>query len=78
MTGLTQEQVNEICTKLKLEWDERVLYSGHSESMFIALDKTGYVSNFMYYYQVSKEHVESLGLIMPEIVEGVTVNIEED
>tara|TARA_R110001592_G_C13193003_1_gene753644 strand:+ start:84351 stop:84587 length:237 start_codon:yes stop_codon:yes gene_type:complete len=78
MSVITQEQVEDICTKLKLEWDEKVIESGHNESMFIVLDNTGFVSNFMYYYQVAKEHVESLGLIMPEIIKGVTVNIKED
>lgn len=78
MGELTQDQVNEICAELKEQWSRNVGYSGRTEPMFIALDATGFVSNFMYNYQVAKEHVESLGLIMPEIVKGITVNIKED
>jgi len=78
MGELTQDQVNEVCAELKEQWSRKVEDSGRTEPVFIALDNTGFVSNFMYNYQVVKEHIESLGLIMPEIVKGITVNIKED
>ena len=72
---LTQEKVNEIFTEIKQEWERSVYESGETEQMFIALDKTGYVSSFMFSYQQVKEYVESCGLEMPALVEGLKVNI---
>lgn len=73
MIELTQDEVNETCENLKKVWDEHVTASGMSEQMFIILDKTGFSSQFLCNYSLAKEHVESLGLVMPELVKGVTV-----
>lgn len=73
MIELTQDEVNDACENLKKVWDDHVAASGMTEQMFIILDKTGFSSQFLYNYSLAKEHVESLGLIMPELVKGVTV-----
>lgn len=71
---LTQEKIDGIFGEIKSEWDKMVKESGRSESMFIALGgKTP--SNFLAYYQMAKEHVESEGLIMPELVKGLKVSV---
>lgn len=74
MDELTQEKVDEMFAEIKAEWDKRVKASGEREAMFIALDKTGFVAEFFYNYQRAKEHVESQGLVMPELVEGLKVS----
>jgi hypothetical protein len=79
MTELTQEEVNETCESLKKVWDANVAASGMSEQMFIILDKTGFSSQFLYNYSLAKENVESMGLVMPELVKGITVReVEEE
>lgn len=75
---LTQQEVDETCERLKKVWEEKVLESGKSEAMFIATDSTGFVANFLACYQDAKENVESLGLVMPEVVKGVTVRFNEE
>lgn len=77
MEKLTQEKVNEVFKEIKAAWDARVATSGRSEKMFVALDTTGFVVDFMYNYQLAKEHVESEGLVMPELIEGLIVNIPQ-
>lgn len=78
MTELTQEEVNNVFESLKKVWDDHVEASGLSEQMFIILDKTGFSSRFLYNYSLAKENVESMGLIMPELVKGVTVTEVEE
>ena len=74
MAELTQEKVNEMFAEVRSEWDKRVSESGRSEEMFIAMDSTGFVAEFLYQYQRVKEQVESLGLVMPELVKGLKVS----
>lgn len=74
MNELTQEKVDEVFAEIKAEWDKKVKASGKSEAMFIALDKTGFVAELFYNYQLAKEHVENKGLVMPELVEGLKVS----
>ena len=75
---LTQEIVNEEADKIRAYWDDKVSESGLSQSMFIATDKTGFVSEFLYFCQRAKQGVEDYGLVMPTIVEGVKVNDSVD
>jgi hypothetical protein len=70
---LTQEDVNETFEKIKAEWDKRREESGLSDAMFLALDNTGFASEFIGLYQQAKEHVESNGLFMPELIAGLEV-----
>lgn len=75
---LTQEIVDEECGKLGDIWQEKVTDSGLSQSMFIATNEDSFATEFLGFYQLTKEHVESLGLVMPIIVEGVEVSICEE
>lgn len=74
---LTQEVVNEEAVKLRNLWNDKVAESGLSQSMFIVKNEGGFATEFLSLYQAAKEHVESLDLVMPVIVEGVEVNVYE-
>ncbi|QHS09043.1 hypothetical protein [Sinimarinibacterium sp. NLF-5-8] len=74
MAELTQEKVNEMFAEVRSEWDKRVSESGLREEMFIAMDSTGFADEFLYQYQRVKAQVESLGLVMPELVKGLKVS----
>lgn len=74
---ITQEDVDEVFLDIKAHWDSMVKESGKSEQMFIALGGSE-VAHFMMHYQTAKEHVESLGLVMPELVEGLTIKLDSD
>ena len=73
---LTQDKLNNIFAELKAEWDKKVRESGRSESMFIAMDKTGYASEFLLSYEQAKENVESYGLVMPVLIKGLKITID--
>lgn len=74
---LTQKIVDEEAAKLRVHWEEKVAESGLSQSMFIAKNEGGFATEFLALYQAAKEYVASLGLVMPVVVEGVEVNIDE-
>ena len=67
---LTQEEIDLSMVELKSLWDKKVQQSGKSEAVFIATDDTGFATNMLYNYKVAKEHVESLGLVMPVMTQG--------
>ncbi len=67
---LTQEQVDEVFSEIKVEWDKRVEASGKSQALFLASDSTGYVAKFMANYFAASENVKSLGLVMPELLKA--------
>ena len=71
---VTQEQVNEAFKSFKDLWDQAVIESGETESMFIAL---GLGTNMLAAYQEIKEEVESLGLVMPTLKEGLEVRFND-
>lgn len=71
---LTQTDVNEMFDEAKSVWDGLVKESGRSEEMFIALGGSD-VSSFLADYQQAKDFVESEGLVMPTLVEGLTISV---
>jgi len=73
---LTQELVDENFKIVKEGWDRMVRISGQSEAMFVITNKDAHV--FLALYQEAKEEAEQQGLVMPELVEGLHINIEED
>ena len=75
MSELTQSDVDKCFAEIKAAWDKKVKDSGMREGFFIAMDKTGTVSELLYKYQVAKEAVEAEGLVMPELIKGLKVNI---
>ena len=75
---ITQEDVDIAFKAIKEEWDSRVKESGVTQQMYIALDKTGSASNYLAMYQQAKEQTEKLGLVMPVLIKGLKVTIEED
>jgi hypothetical protein len=77
MLNITQEEVNSAVEKAKAKWNSKVKESGQSEHMFIILDRTGFAMNFLSDYQVIKEKVEELGLVMPELIKGIKVSFRD-
>lgn len=76
---ITQEIVDEIYKGAKAEWDTAVADSGHCEAVFIHQDVDGWASNFLVGYAMAKENVESMGLIIPDLVDGMKITlIDED
>ena len=65
---MTQEMVNEAFAEIKAEWDAKFKESGRdSVAMFVMLDNTGWVANFLATHQQLKDHLHNVGLEMPEI-----------
>lgn len=69
----TQEDIDELVSQARESWNESVLNSGIGEAMYIA---SGEGSHFLYLYEQAKEEAERLGLFMPNLVEGLTINID--
>ncbi len=76
-TEMTQETVDETFKAAKAEWDAMIEKSGLTEEMFIAINPGKLASTFLAGYQMAKEHVESLGLVMPLLREGLSVKISD-
>lgn len=74
---MTQETVDETFKEAKQQWDAMIEKSGLSEEMFIALNPGKMASTFLAGYQMAKEHVESLGLVMPVLREGLSVKVSD-
>jgi len=74
---ITQEEVDKEFDGIKEAWDQLILRSGRTESMAIALSSPG-VTYFLAQYHDAKKGVESIGLVMPELVRGLKINIVED
>lgn len=72
---VTQKDVDEMFGEVKEIWKEGVSNSGVSEAVFIATDRTGFVALMLCEYQEAKELVEAKGLVMPELVKGVEINV---
>lgn len=79
MEEITQDMVNEIFIKMSTLWDDKFEASGHKlVASFIAEDEDGWALQFLAEYQMAKENVESLGLFMPVLVEGINIKLTED
>lgn len=73
MSDLTQDQVDEMAVGLREQWDSRVADSGYSEKMFVVMDRTGFATPFLYQYDLAQKEIRDLGLVMPDLVEGLTI-----
>lgn len=71
---ITQQKVNSMFVDVKSEWDSMVKKSGQSEQMFIALGGED-VTYFLVRNQEVKDYIESIGLVYPDLVKGLTVKI---
>lgn len=74
---LTQEHVDAVFKEAKAEWDAMIEKAGLTEEMFIALNPGKLASTWLAGYQMTKEHVESLGLVMPVLREGLSVTVSD-
>lgn len=75
---ITQELVDKTFIEMSTMWDDRFEESGHKlVASFVAEDKDGWAVQFLAEYQMAKENVESLGLTMPVLVEGITIKLSE-
>tara|TARA_R110000787_G_C13443392_1_gene446694 strand:+ start:17435 stop:17701 length:267 start_codon:yes stop_codon:yes gene_type:complete len=79
---ITQELVNNTFIEMSEMWIDKFEASEHKlVASFVAENKDGWAVQFLAQYQMAKENVESLGLFMPVLVEGITINLtagEED
>lgn len=75
---ITQELVDKTFIEMSTMWDDRFEESGHKlVASFVAEDKDGWAVQFLAGYQMAKENVESLGLTMPVLVEGISIKLSE-
>lgn len=75
---ITQELVDQTFIEMSEMWLDKFEESGHRlVASFVAENKDGWAVQFLAEYQMAKEHVESLGLTMPVLVEGITINLSE-
>lgn len=75
---ITQELVDHIFIEMSELWMDKFEESGHRlTASFIAENKDGWALQFLAEYQMAKEHIEGLGLVMPVLVEGVTITLSE-
>lgn len=72
---LTQEKIDEQFKTIQEEWNKLVEKSGRTEEMAVILGGKE-ISSFLYCYQMAKESVEAEGLVMPELVKGLTTTIK--
>jgi hypothetical protein len=76
---ITQELVDQTFIEMSELWLDKFEASGHAlVSSFIAENKDGWAAQFLAEYQMAKEAVESLGLIMPVLVEGMSIKLTEN
>lgn len=76
---ITQELVNQTFIEMSEMWIDKFEASGHKlVASFIAEDADGWALQFLAEYQMAKESVEELGLFMPVLVEGITINLKEE
>lgn len=66
--NLTQEEVDQIAAECKREWDKSV-----ADSALFGISHDGV--QVLALYEQMREHVESLGLTLPPLVEGMTVTL---
>ena len=75
---ITQELVDKTFIEMSTMWDDRFEESGHKlVASFVAENKDGWAVQFLTEYQMAKENVESLGLTMPVLVEGITIKLSD-
>lgn len=75
---ITQELVDKTFIEMSTMWDDRFEESGHKlVTSFVAENKDGWAVQFLTEYQMAKENVESLGLTMPVLVEGITIKLSD-
>lgn len=76
---ITQELVDQTFIEMSELWLDKFEESGHKlVASFVAENKDGWAVQFLAEYQMAKEHVESLGLVMPVLVEGITIKLSEE
>lgn len=76
---ITQELVNNTFIEMSELWIDKFEESGHKLiASFVAENKDGWAVQFLAQYQMAKENVESLGLFMPILVEGITIKLGEE
>ena len=79
MEEITQELVNKTFIEMSEMWIDKFEASGHKlVASFIAEDTDGWALQFLSEYQMAKENVESLGLTMPVLVEGITIKLTDE
>lgn len=76
---ITQELVDKTFIEMSEMWLDKFEASGHKlVASFFAENKDGWAVQFLAEYQMAKENVESLGLTMPVLVEGITIKLTEE
>lgn len=76
--GINQELVDKTFIEMSTLWDDKFEASGHKlVASFVAENKDGWAVQFLAEYQMAKESVESHGLVMPVLVEGISIKLSE-
>lgn len=78
MSNVTQKMVDELYKEAKAEWDAKVADSGHCEAIFIVNDEDEWASRFIVGYAMAKENIESKGLTMPALVDGMNITLMDE
>lgn len=78
LQSITQETVDTSIAALREELALRVQESGLSQAVYIALDKDKWFASRAYEYTMAKETVEEQGLVMPEFIPGLVVNVSDE
>jgi len=75
---ITQELVDKTFIEMSTLWDDKFEASGHRlVASFVAENKDGWAVQFLAEYQMAKEAVELHGLVMPVLVEGISIKLSE-
>ena len=75
---ITQEMVDKIFIEMSTMWDDMFESSGHKlHASFVTENKDGWPVQFLTEYQMAKENVESMGLTMMVLVEGISIKLSD-
>lgn len=78
LTAVTQELVDQTFIEMSELWMDKFEESGHKlVASFVAENKDGWAVQFLAEYQMAKEAVELHGLVMPVLVEGISIKLSE-
>jgi hypothetical protein len=72
---ITQEQIDAGVNQAREEWEKMLSDSGEDQTMFIANNKEAI--QFLGEYQSMKETLVKQGWSLPDLIEGVKVNLTD-
>jgi hypothetical protein len=73
MSDYTQVEIDEAVKEARLHWESMKKESGLSDLLF---NVSKQASQFLGQYQMIKDEVESVGFLMPDLVDGIKVTVK--